>query len=137
VSKKRQGTATIYPVDERCSIIAPDSSRGYYQILAFKVEDWADLIDRRVLEIGEYRFVPGEQYSKFGKTKKTSAGFISYDGEPLTFVGVFEEHALFTRGDSPFSHGDFVACFWSWIYSTDPPAFFATTAQRSGRAMEL
>jgi len=135
----KMGRATKYHEDDIYDIIAPSASSGYYQIFALKSAASEVFIDKKTpLKIGDYEFIPGQKYSEFGSTKKTSAGFISYKGEPLTFVGTYKNNALFVDDRGPM----YDVCgnplsYWSWRFNIEFAIFIATTHQCAGRVMEM
>ena len=89
--------AYIHPVEDIYDTICISQSNGYYQVFALKALESEVFIDRSPLRIGYMEFVPGQKYPRFGSNKKTSAGFISYDGVPLVFVGTYRGHAYSRR----------------------------------------
>jgi len=131
------GKVTIYPGGNGYDIIAPDASGGYWQILAFKATEFAKYIRRRPLKIKSTEFIPGKVYTEFGNGRKTSAGFIEYRGQPITFVGTYGENALFESEGGPFEDMEYPVCYWSWKILGEREAFFATTSKQSGRVMEF
>ena len=128
--------AAIYRGDDDFDLVAPTVD-GVYHVLAFKREDVAMKIVKARLIIGGHAFVPGEWYDSIGTGKKTSAGFTTYRGEPLRFIGVYKDNALFVTRQGPFSFKEYPVCYWSWIIARDEKAFIALTNKSAARAMEL
>jgi hypothetical protein len=129
--------ATHYEYDDIYDILSPVSSGGVYHVFALKARSYRSFISRRPLEIGSAKFEPGEAYSRFGSDKKTSAGFVWYDGGPLTFTGTYKNNALFESPEGPFEFMEFSACYWSWEFSLEHSMFISITAQRAARRMDL
>lgn len=81
-------------------------SLGCIEIFAPKIQNFQDRIKREPLDMTSIVFIPGEKYSRFGSNRKTSSGFVWWDGEPLTFHGTYTDsqgqiHALFTTDEGP------------------------------------
>ena len=129
--------ATAYPAKGVGTIIAPSSFCGYCQVYAIKERAYRCFINRTKLTVGYMAFIPGEWYPRFGSNKKTSAGYIYYDGEPLQFVGTYRDNALFVREGGPFEYEEFQLCYFSWSFSRRLKAFFATNHACAGRVMEM
>lgn len=127
----------VWKVDERHDRIAPVSACGIYEFLGVRRREDVASIDRTVLEIGAYVFKPGLPYRRFGSNKKTAAGFVCYDGEPVLFVGTWNGYALFSPVDRELEPGEYEALFYSWIYDKEQAAFFTTNSAGGGRIMEL
>ncbi len=133
----KKGSAQVFRIDDRHDRIAPCSANGIYEILGMRRRDDVDAIDRSVLEIGAYTFKPGLPYRRFGSNKKTAAGFICYDGEPIIFVGTWNGHALFSPADREMKLDGYEALFFSWIYDQEFSTFITANSSRAGRLMEM
>ena len=132
------GNATVYKHDDEIfDLISPASAGGYYHVFALKNADDVRHVAVEELRVGDMLFRPGQVYSRFGSTKHTSAGFISYDGEPLTFVGTYKEHALFVDKNGPFDWAEYPVCYWSWKYSVGAKMFIGITNASAARRMDL
>ncbi len=128
----------IYHYDgEIFDLIGMSGSGGYYHVFALKSLAMEVFIDRTPLRIGYMEFIPGQSYPRFGSNKKTSAGFVSYDGVPLRFVGTYLGHALFEEEDGPFPFETYPRCYWSWRFSLEFEVFYAVTSQSAVRQMEM
>ena len=118
--------------------IVPKDAYGCIHVVAFKKREYANRIVRKPLTIGAYTFEPGKSYSKFGSDRKTSAGFIRYEGESLEFVGTYLESALFVKeGQGPFEACEYPVCYWGWIFDVGLKVFITITDVSSGRVMEM
>lgn len=132
-----RSTVTEYPGDDETHVfLSPSSAGGYYHIIAFKSLESLREIVRSEIEIGVYRFVPGEKYSKFGSGKKKSAGFIRYEGEPIVFVGTYGENMLFSSGEETMTIYEYPMCYFSWKI-LDSGNLLSFTHQSAARIMEM
>ena len=130
--------ATVYEHDDIYDLIAPGPAKGVYHVFALKDRASVDLVSRGAFLIGSMLFIPGMSYGRFGSDEHTSAGFVWYDGEPITFFGTYKDNALFTSKDGPFRYDDqYPVCFWSWRFSVEHSMFIAITTASAGRRMDL
>lgn len=129
--------AITWNVDDAADRIAPFNAHGTYEILAIRERGEMARIEHRELRVGVYHFVPGEAYERFGSNRRTSAGFVWYDGEPIEFVGTWRNFALFKPPGCDLECRGYAGVFWSWIYSDETPAFYTMNASGGGRVMLL
>ena len=47
--------------------------------------------------IGDWHFIPGNEYTEIGYNELTSAGFEWYNGQPLVYVGQLYDYLLFEK----------------------------------------
>lgn len=137
------GKAVVYKgIEGEYDRIAIGATGGVVHIFAACMEDFSDHIDRVPLDMGSVVFVPGESYSRFGSDRKTSSGYVWWDGEPLTFQGTYTDseggvHALFTQASGPMGALEYRECYWSWNCIPESKLFVAITTACAGRVMEF
>lgn len=104
-----------------------------WNLLLFKKHTF---IIRRSVQVGKTTFTPGTKYGTIGSPKKTSAGFVYYQGEPLKYVGVYDGFLLFERDRMPKPHPNYVAFFYAF-FILDKNNLFTLTHSGAGRIMEM
>lgn len=124
----------VWDHGENYDIAAPgDATPCNY--LCFKRDVLKD-IKQEPIEIGVYRFEPGEAYTRFGSKKKTSASFAYYEGEPLIYYGHYEDYILFTKtGDPVANFENYLYIFFAWSYFDDSLLFL--TYSNCARIIEM
>lgn len=130
-------SAVMYEVDAVHDRILPREAAGHYEVLAFKDLREVTRIRRERLVIGAHVFEPGQEYERFGSTRKTSAGYIHYDGEPLTFIGTWRDYALFGRDGAGIPLEEHAIGFYAWKFCLETRIFIAVNASNAGRVMEM
>lgn len=111
------------------------SSAEEYNILAFK-KNVLDFIQKSEIKVGDWNFIPGNAYKKIGIRRKTSSGYVYYDGEPLIYCGYYDGYILFTKDGNPLKYKDYIALFYAYrVVSND--ALFTLNRAGSGRILEM
>lgn len=108
-----------------------------YNLLLFK-EDIDAFIQAEQVVIGDYEFIPGEKYYKFGTQKKTSAGFTWFDSpDPIVFHGHYDGYILFTRYGKahPFEH--YASAYFAWAFDQKSAILITINRAGSGRITHM
>lgn len=108
-----------------------------YNFLCF-TEDIEMFIKRESVVVGDYKFTPGNTYSKFGNHKKTSSGFIWYDGEPIEFIGHYDGYLLFTKPNNKCEgKNGYISIYFAWAFHQKPPILITVNSSGAGRVIEM
>jgi hypothetical protein len=101
------------------------------------LDDLSGKIEKTKINVGIFTFIPGEKYSRFGSSKKTSAGWIFYKGEALQYVGRYKDYMLFSRDGKPMKLENYQGIYFCWQIMKDVDCLFAINESGSGRVMEM
>lgn len=98
-----------------------------------------DFVRTEPVKIGSDLFIPGKTYTSFGKEEKSSAGYISYRGEPITYYGHYDGYLLFTKeNQSPAADKEgYRYIFFAWRMLKSVECLFTLNYQGAGRIMEM
>ncbi len=127
----------VWNITKEYDVVAPPDT-DVFNYFCLK-QDILDKICKDPIKIGIYTFEPNNPYTKFGSTKKTSAGFIYFHAEePIYYYGHYNEHILFTKTRTPVKDQEgYKHIFFTWAFDKERTILITTNAYGAGRVMEM
>lgn len=108
-----------------------------YNVFLFKVPNWPDYIEPNNIQIGDWHFIIGNEYTRIGHQHKTSAGYTWFHGkEPIIYMGMYKQYLLFKRKGREVQTVDEYTALLTCFQNISNICLFTTNHCNAGRIIE-